>query len=255
VSDGARSSNDRPVVGITTYEERARWADWDLPAALLPASYVRAVEAAGAIPLLVPAQELSADDARRLVDRLDGLVLAGGHDVDPDRYGAARHPETTPPTERRRCRDACELALVGAVSSRPTPTLAICRGIQVLNVARGGSLLQHLPDAGDATHDGVPGGFGSHPVRLEAGSVLARAFDRDAIEVPTRHHQAIDPAGLGRGLTPVAWAEDGTIEAVEDRSLPFLLGVQWHPEAGDDPSLFDALVEAARRALRASRTA
>jgi putative glutamine amidotransferase len=237
----------RPVVGVTTYEEQARWNDWDLPAVLLPVSYVSALAKAGALPVLVPVQELEPADARRLVDRLDGLVLTGGPDVDPEEYGADRHPETTEATESRRRRDAVELALLEAVSA--TPTLAICRGVQVLNVARGGSLVQHLPEVATGAHGGVVGGFGSHPVRLDEGSLLVKAVGRVEMEVAARHHQAVDPEALGRGLVPVAWAEDGTVEALEDPSVPFLVGVQWHPEAGADPSLFEAFVEAARSAM------
>jgi len=249
----APASGGRPIVGVTAYEEQARWGDWDLTAALLPASYVRSIERAGAVPLIVPVQQLEPDDARRLVERVDGLVLAGGPDVDPARYGDDRHPETTEATESRLRRDAVELALVEAASATPTPTLAICRGVQVLNVARGGGLVQHLPDVSGGSHGGVPGGFGSHEVRLEPGSVLAEAVGNHVVAVPTRHHQAIDGSRLGEGLEPVAWADDGTVEAVEDRSLPFLVGVQWHPEAGDDPSLFAAFVEAARGAMLARR--
>ena len=251
--DGAGTKAPRPVVGVTAYEEQARWGDWDLTADLLPASYVRAIERAGAIAVLVPVQQLEPEDAVRLVERLDGLVLSGGPDVDPARYGDDRHPETTESTASRLRRDAIELTLVEAVSGGLVPTLAICRGIQVLNVARGGGLVQHLPEVSAGAHAGTPGGFASHEVKLEPGTVVARAIGRDTAEVRTRHHQAVDPARLGRGLEPVAWADDGTVEAVEDSSLPFLVGVQWHPEAGDDPSLFLALVDAARRAMLARR--
>jgi gamma-glutamyl-gamma-aminobutyrate hydrolase PuuD len=231
----------RPIIGITAYEEQARWNQWDKRASLLPASYVHSVEAAGGVAMLIPVQELSVEDARRLLSRLDGVVLSGGPDVDPGRYGADAHAATSVPRSER---DELEATLVEAARREQLPTLAICRGLQVLNVARGGTLLQHLPDVvGDASHAPVANDHGLHDVRVQPGTLLAKAVGWERSGVPTAHHQAIDR--LGEGLVASAWADDGTIEGVEDPSIPFLLGVQWHPEAGDDLSLFHALVDSA----------
>lgn len=234
----------RPVIGITAYEEQAAWNQWDARASLLPASYVRSVEAAGGLALLIPVQQLSVEDARELLSRLDGIVLSGGPDVNPSRYGADRHARTGTSRDER---DDVELTVIEAAHTERLPTLAICRGLQVLNVARGGTLVQHLPDVvGHGEHSPMANGHGVHDVRIEAGTLLAQAVGWERAGVPTHHHQAIDR--LGDGLVVSAWADDATIEAVEDRSVPFLVGVQWHPEAGTDLSLFRALVGAATRA-------
>lgn len=240
--------SSRPVIGITAYEERASWNQWHARASLLPARYARSVEAAGGLPLLIPVQHLSEEDARKLLSRLDGVILSGGPDVNPVRYGAEPHASTSEPRDER---DELEAVLVEAAAGEALPTLAICRGMQVLNVARGGTLVQHLPDAvGHSGHAPISGGHGLHDVRVEAGSRLAGALGWDRAGVPTHHHQAIERVGVG--LVATAWADDGTIEAVEDRSLPFLLGVQWHPEAGDDLGLFRAFVSAATKASSVS---
>jgi gamma-glutamyl-gamma-aminobutyrate hydrolase PuuD len=241
--------SNRPVIGITAYEEQAVWNQWDARASLLPASYVRSVEAAGGLAMLIPVQQLSGEDARELLTRLDGVVLSGGPDVNPSRYGADRNARTGASRDER---DGVELSLVEAAVAGALPTLAICRGLQVLNVARGGTLVQHLPDVvGHGEHSPVANGHGVHDVRVEPGTLLADAVDWERAGVPTHHHQAIDR--LGGGLVVTAWADDGTIEAVEDRSVPFLIGVQWHPEAGTDLSLFRALVAAAARASAVTR--
>lgn len=231
----------RPVIGITAYEEEASWNQWHKRASLLPAQYVRALEHAGGLPVLIPVQDLTLNDARGLLARLDGVILSGGPDVNPSRYFEPAHPKTGSPRDER---DVLEAILIEAGTGEAFPTLAICRGIQVLNVARGGTLVQHLPDA--VGHDGhvpEPAGFGLHDVRVEPGTLLAGSLGRERAGVPSHHHQAVDR--LGEGLVATAWADDGTIEAVEDRSVPFLLGVQWHPEEGDDLSLFRSLVAAA----------
>lgn len=238
----------RPLIGITAYEEMASWNQWHARASLLPARYVRSVEAAGGLPVLIPVQALSLEDARRLLSRLDGVILSGGPDVNPVRYGAAPHVSTSEPRDER---DELEATLIGAVSTGAIPTLAICRGLQVLNVERGGTLVQHLPETvGHSGHSPTPGEHGVHEVRVEPGTLLADSLGWARAGVPTHHHQAI--ARLGEGLVATAWAEDGTIEAVEDRSVPFLLGVQWHPEAGEDLSLFRALISAATKASAVS---
>ncbi|WP_433469582.1 gamma-glutamyl-gamma-aminobutyrate hydrolase family protein [Spirillospora sp. CA-128828] len=231
-----------PLIGITTYQEPARWGVWVREAALLPAPYVRSVERAGGVPVLLPpAATLRGLDA--LVSRLDGIVLAGGGDLDPELYGALRHAETGPPQPQR---DRFELALARAVVDADLPFLAICRGMQVLNVARGGALIQHLPEAvGHKGHAPETGIVGAHRVQISATSLVGKILG-DSADVPTYHHQAV--SRLGKGLSAVAWAEDQVVEAVELQGHRFGLAVQWHPEEGDDKRLFEALVaEAADR--------
>jgi putative glutamine amidotransferase len=228
----------RPVVGITTYVQPARWGAWELEAALIPFAYVQAVERAGARPLLVPPSD---DGVEETLDALDGLLFSGGNDVDPETYGADAHPATNGLHPER---DRAELALLEAALARDMPVLAVCRGFQVLNVARGGDLVQHLPEVvGDEKHREVPGTFSEHPVRIEDGSKLG-ALLGDGAPVMSSHHQGVGT--VGRGLREVAWAEDGTVEGLEDPDRRFALGVLWHPEAGEDMKLFEALVAEAR---------
>ncbi|WP_067800283.1 gamma-glutamyl-gamma-aminobutyrate hydrolase family protein [Actinomadura formosensis] len=231
-----------PLIGITTYQEPARWGVWVREAALLPVPYVRSVERAGGVPVLLPpGVTLRGVDA--LVARLDAVVIAGGGDLDPDLYGALRHSETAPPDPRR---DRFELALVRAVVAADLPFLAICRGMQMLNVACGGTLVQHLPEAvGHKGHAPETGIVGSHPVRISEASLVGGILGGSA-DVPTYHHQAV--GRLGTGLTAVAWADDQVVEAIELPGHRFGLAVQWHPEEGEDKRLFEALVaEAAGR--------
>jgi putative glutamine amidotransferase len=236
-----------PVIGITTYEVEASWGAWKARAAVLPYTYVNAVRRSGGRAVLLPPGG-DQEEASATVAGLDGLVVSGGPDIDPVRYGAARHPETQPAVTGR---DAWDLALAGSAIARGVPLLAICRGMQVLNVCRGGTLHQHVPDlVGHARHDGPSAGYGRHKVRVSPGSMLAGILPHDDhFEVPTHHHQAVDL--LGDGLKAVAWEEDGLVEAVEagpsalDGLPGFVLGVQWHPEQGDDRRLFAALVGAA----------
>lgn len=235
----------RPLIGITSYAQEASWGVWMLPAALVPLAYVDSIEQAGGRALVIPPAEV---DVEETLDALDGIVFSGGADVDPARYGAEAHPETDTPQARR---DAGEMALLRAALERDMPTLAICRGFQLLNVARGGDLVQHLPEqTGNDVHKRVPGEFAVHPVEVKEGSRLG-AIVGFTPEVTSHHHQAL--GRLGDGLVESAWAADGTLEAVEDPSLQFLVGVQWHPEASEDAALFEALVEQARE-YRASRT-
>jgi putative glutamine amidotransferase len=225
-----------PLIGITSYLEPARWGAWVREAALLPAPYVRSVERSGGFPVMLPPTAgLRGLDA--LVARLDGIVFAGGGDVDPELYGADRHHETGPPQPQR---DRFELALVRAAIEADLPFLAICRGMQVLNVARGGSLIQHLPQAvGHEGHAPTLGMVGRHRVQIDPTSALGKILG-DSSDVPTYHHQAVHR--LGKGLTPVARADDHVVEGLELQGHRFGLGVQWHPEEGDDRRLFEALV-------------
>jgi putative glutamine amidotransferase len=236
-----------PVIGITAYDDEATWRNWKARAALLPYAYVNAVRQAGGRPVLLPPGG-DADEASATVAGLDGLVVSGGPDIDPVRYGQPRHPRTQPAVP---VRDAWDLAVTGAALTKGVPLLAICRGMQVLNVCRGGTLHQHVPDlVGHDRHEGTPGFYARHRVRVSGDSVLAGILPEPGyFEVPTYHHQAVDLPG--DGLRAVAWAQDGLIEAVETGpselgGLPgFVLGVQWHPEQGDDLRLFGALVGAA----------
>jgi len=245
-----------PVIGITTYEDHASWPNWSARAAMLPWVYVDAVRRNGGRPVLLPPGG-DDEEAGATVAGLDGLVVTGGPDVDPGWYGAARHPETQDPVPLR---DAWDFAVTSQALRLGVPLLAICRGMQVLNICRGGTLHQHLPDlVGNTRHNGAPGGFGLHKVRISPGSGLAAILpEAGYFEVPTRHHQAVDL--LGDGLKAVAWEEDGTIEAVEagpsalDGLPGFVLAIQWHPEQGSDPRLFTALVSAATERASARTT-
>jgi anthranilate synthase component 2/putative glutamine amidotransferase len=234
----------RPVIGITTYREQARWGSWDLPAVLLPAGYADAVHAAGGEPVLLPTGAGSAG----VLDVLDGVLLAGGADVEPARYGAPAEQRTT---VVRPDRDAAEVAVLTTALERDRPVLAVCRGMQLLNVVRGGTLLQHLPDVpGAAVHDPGPGEFATRRVRTAEGSRL-RELLGERLGVDCHHHQAL--GRLGTGVRATAVADDGTVEGVELDGAAGVLGVQWHPEVGPDTRLFAALVEAAAVARAASR--
>lgn len=229
----------RPAIGITTYYEPARWGVWQMDAALLPADYPRMVQRSGGLAVLLPPDAPA--HAETALERVDGLVVAGGADVDPARYAETRHPRTGTPAPER---DAWELALIEAALRRGTPLLGICRGMQLLNVARGGTLIQHLPDTvGHDGHAAEPGVFGEHRVLITHGTRLATVIADDPT-VPTYHHQAV--AAVGEELRVSARAEDGTVEALEwEGGDGFALGVEWHPERGDDLRLTRALVEAA----------
>jgi putative glutamine amidotransferase len=229
----------KPVIGITTYVEEASWGHWTLPAALIPYDYVRAVEEAGGRALLVPPDDTAVEET---LDAVDGLVFSGGNDLEPTSYGADSHPETNGTNPDR---DRGELALLTAALARDMPVLAVCRGIEVLNVARGGDLVQHLPDeVGHEAHREVKGVFSDHGVRVDAGSRLGGIVGDAVPVVKSHHHQAL--GRVGEGLREVAWADDGTVEGVEDPDRRFAVGVLWHPEAGEDRKLFDALVAEAR---------
>ena len=228
----------RPVVGITTYLTPARFGAWEEEAALIPAAYVNAIEAAGGRPLLVPPSTKGTEET---LDRLDGLLFSGGSDLDPELYGQEAHPETNGIVPER---DRAEIALLRAALERDMPVLAVCRGSQVLNVALGGDLVQHLPEiVGDEKHKNTPGEFADHDVDLVTGTRVQEILG-DHAPVKSHHHQGYGK--IGDGLREAARAEDGTIEALEDPSRRFAMGVLWHPEAGEDFALFEALVAEAR---------
>jgi putative glutamine amidotransferase len=225
-----------PVVGVTTYDTVAEWGVWNEQATLLPDTYRAALARAGCSPLAIPVEV----DPDEVVARLDALVLIGGPDVDPARYGEAAHPATQPPGATR---DEIEFALLRAVHDAQKPLLAICRGLEILNVARGGTLYQHLPDVvGHDDHSPRGPTYGDIEVDAVPGTRLATIIPPRSI-VGCHHHQAINR--LGDGLVVAARAYDGTIEAVEDPDEPFTLAVQWHPEARSDLALFHALAAAA----------
>ena len=230
------NSAERPLIGITAYGERASFGVWDVEATLLPSNYPESVVAAGGVPVLLPPLVAAA----AAVDRLDAVVISGGPDVAPERYGAQPHPRTGAPRPER---DTAEIAVLERVLEIGLPVLAVCRGHQLLNVALGGSLVQHLPDVvGHAAHNPEPGVFGTTTVKLDPTSAVGAALGA-SVDGQCHHHQAIDR--LADGLVVTGRAADGTIEAVELTGRPFVVGVQWHPEQ-NDPRLFAALVAAAR---------
>ena len=234
----------RPLIGITTYTEDAQWGRTSGYVTLLSTAYAESVHRSGGRAVLIPTDDPGAE----LLDRLDGLILAGGSDVDPARYGQAPHPESAWRPER----DAAEFLYLAAALERDMPVLAICRGLQLLAVAYGGQLHQHLPDLlGHNEHrlGAAPGHagqiYGEHPVRLEPGTRLHKILG-DEVVVNSLHHQGVADPGQ---LTPAGRCpSDDLLEAAEDPSHSFILGVQWHPERTSDPRLFDALVEASTRA-------
>ncbi|MCP3805481.1 gamma-glutamyl-gamma-aminobutyrate hydrolase family protein [Allokutzneria sp. A3M-2-11 16] len=234
------NASEVPVIGISTYLEETSWGDWSRRAALLPENYLTAVTKAGAIPVLLPPMDV---DVATVLRRLDGLLLAGGADLTPESYGAQAHPKTIGVRPER---DGWEHRLLEAALAVDMPVLAVCRGAQLLNVACGGTLHQHLPEVvGNDTHRISPGVFGPVSVRLDEqqlpGSLLG-----SQVKVRCYHHQSLD--ALGSGLVASGWAEDGTVEAVVLPDREFVVGVQWHPEETlDDVRLFAAFTEAARR--------
>ena len=239
VSSGSEvSRGPRPIIGLPTYVEQTRFGTWDVESAVLQHNYVRMVERAGGIPVLLPPNGVARVE---LIDRLDGLVLTGGADVDPARYDAPPDPALGP---LKADRDESEFALLALARAAGLPILAICRGLQVVNVAFGGTLIQHLPDLlGNDDHSGTPGGFYPTRVSTVPGSRVA-AITGPEVKANCHHHQAI--AILAEGLVATAHTPDGTIEAAEMTDGSFLVGVQWHPEAdAADIRLMRALVEAA----------
>jgi putative glutamine amidotransferase len=228
-----------PLIGLTTYREQARWGVWDTAADVLPSTYARAVEAVGGVPVLLPPVAPYDEAAAAVVDRLDGLVISGGADVNPDRYGEEPHPATA---AWRDDRDAWELALLDAAEGRDLPVLGVCRGMQVMAAHAGGVLDQHVPDLVD--HVGhSPGGdeFGTIAVSIVAETRLASLVE-PRLSVHCHHHQSVR---THPGFAPAAWSEDGLLEAMEAPGERLCVAVQWHPEMAADAGLFAGLVAAA----------
>ena len=231
----------RPIIGITGELEAARWGNWIREAVVSPVSYTRAVDRAGGTPVILP--PVPATSVPVLIAGLSGLLLTGGRDVDPSLYDEARHEQTDLPDHRR---DRFELILTRAAIEADLPFLAVGRGMHILNVARGGTLTQHLPDRlGNESHKPDPVKMTTHDVRIAAASKLSSVLGENA-QVPASHHQAVNQ--LGTGLLTVAWTSDQVVEALEVEGHRWGLGVQWSPEEGDDARLFEALVTAASTA-------
>ncbi len=239
-----------PVVGICAAIERVRWASWDVVVTMAPQTYATAVQAAGGLAVILPPDPAVAADPDPLLDRIDALLLAGGSDVDPASYGAEPAEETA---GNRPERDAFELALLRRAIERDMPALGICRGMQMLNVARGGTIDQHIPDTlgGNEQHREIPGTFSDHEVSLDPGSLAARAAGGDRAVVKSHHHQGVERLGEGLEVTGRSVADD-VIEAIEISGRRYALGVLWHPEEDVESSVIDSLVAEAinRRAGR-----
>jgi putative glutamine amidotransferase len=233
-----------PAIGICAAIERVSWGVWDgYEVTLAPRTYVTAVQRAGGLGIVLPPDDAVAADPDLLLDRVDALILAGGADIDPASYGAETHPQTKGIWPER---DRFEIALARRALERDMPMLGICRGMQLLNVALGGTLDQHLPESvGNEVHRAVGGTFGEHHVRLEPGSLACEAAGVEGLVVWSHHHQGVDL--VGEGLRVSGWSvEDDLVEAIELPDKRFALGVVWHPEEDPDSHLIAALVEAAR---------
>jgi putative glutamine amidotransferase len=231
------------AIGVCAALERVRWGPWDQVVAMAPRAYATAVQRAGALALLLAPDPAAVEAPDPLLDRVDALVLAGGSDIDPAAYGADAHPETSGSWPER---DRFELALARRALERGMPVLGVCRGMQALNVALGGTLAQHLPDVlGSNVHRHTPGAFGDHEVRLEPGSLAARAAGSERLSVKSHHHQGLDR--LGEGVVASGWSvPDEIVEAIELPGRPFALGVLWHPEEDERDRVVGALVSATR---------
>jgi putative glutamine amidotransferase len=233
----------RPLIGVCAAVEKASFGVWkEEPAVLLPLSYARAIHGAGGMMAMLPPDRRATEDPSDLLDRLDALVLGGGADIDPETQGAEAHPETVGTNPDR---DRFEIALARGALEKGIPLLGVCRGMQILNVACGGTLDQHVPDRlGHERHRQVPGAWAEHDVRIDPDSLVARAAGADRLTVKSHHHQGVD--SIPESLSPSAWAtDDESVEAIESADGEFVLGVLWHPEEDLDDRMIPALVERA----------
>jgi putative glutamine amidotransferase len=233
----------KPVIGLTSYRQRGQTGVWDTEMAILPAFYLEGVTRAGGIAVILPPQQVNSEDARNLLAGLDGLVVTGGRDVEAARYGHESHEKAEKPD---RLRDLLEDELITAAIQMKLPFLGICRGAQMLNVNRGGTLIQHLPDVvGDNRYLQGGGNFAHMQMSVREGSLLSSIVGEQVDNAALYHHQAIDEPG--EGVQVVAYSPDGIVQAVEVEGHPFGLAVQWHPEQTlEDLRLFEALIAAAK---------
>ena len=234
----------RPVIGICSAIETARWAAWEVLVNLSPRTYALAVQRAGGLAVILPPDDAVAEAPDELLDMLDGLILAGGSDIDPASYGARPHPETKVTWPER---DRFEIALGTRALERDMPVLGICRGMEMLNVIQGGTLNQHL---GLELHRHTPGVFTDHGVRLEAGSLAARVVGDEHTEVKSAHHQGLEE--LGEGVVMTGWADDGVVEAIDLPEKSFAVGVLWHPEEDEQSRVIGSVVDEARDRMNAA---
>ena len=237
-------SAERPVIGICAAVEKARWAAWDVVVNLSPRTYSLAVQRAGGVALILPPDDVVAESPDELLDLIDGLILAGGSDIDPGSYGARPDPETGTTWPER---DRFEIALGTRALERDMPVLGICRGMEMLNVIQGGTLSQHL---GLELHRHTPGIFTDHRVALQPGSLAERVVGGEYTEVKSAHHQGIEL--LGEGVAASGHADDGVVEAIELPDRSFAVGVLWHPEEDEQSRVVGALVQEARDRMKAA---
>jgi len=233
----------RPLIGVCAAVERAAFGVWeDEPAVLLPLSYARAIHGAGGMLAMLPPDRRATEEPSEILDRIDALVLGGGADIDPESQGVEAHPETIGSNPDR---DRFEIALAREALERGMPLLGVCRGMQILNVACGGTLDQHIPDRlGHERHRPVPGSWAEHEVRVEPGSLAARAAGAERLTVKSHHHQGVD--SIPKPLIPTAWAtDDGSVEAIESTDGDFVIGILWHPEEDPEDRVIPSLVSRA----------